>query len=467
MQTPFSFDLILVFGSLSAFLLVGIVLRAKIAFFQRFIIPSCLIGGFIGLIFINSLPLGLDIKLFEAFIYHLFSISFISVGLTAFAEEESAEKKKSGSEVKVIIRGALWGGLIQGITIPAQAIIGGLLVFAFGFLGMDLFPTFGLFAPLGFTQGPGQALSFGKVWEGFGFEHAATIGLIFAAIGFGFAFFVGVPMVNWGIKKVWGSNQPLKLPEAFVKGYFPRHTEKESAGQLSTHSSNVDALAFQTGLVGMVYLVTYGFVKLLNYPMSKTVARLNWGFIFFYGLLVALLTGWILKKVGIVFLIDKRLQKRITGWAIDFLIIATIMAIKPAIVVQYIVPIVVISLFTGIITTAILVFFGNRLDAHNLQRMVLSYGICTGTLSSGLLLLRMTDPDFESPVAIEAGIMALFAAPIVVPSMVVINARFLFGWEIYHSLLVFLGMMIVCMFILKITKLWGSPKFNNRIKENS
>jgi glutamate:Na+ symporter, ESS family len=459
MQTPFSFDLILVFGFLSAFLMLGILLRAKIGFLQRFIIPSCLIGGFLGLIFINVVPLGLDIKLFEAFIYHLFSISFISVGLTAFAEDDTESPNDSGSGAKVILRGALWGGLIQGITIPSQAIVGCLLVFLFGFLGMELFPTFGLFAPLGFTQGPGQALSFGKVWEGFGFEHAATIGLIFAAIGFGFAFFVGVPMVNWGIKKAWGSEKALKLPEAFVKGYFPRHAKKESAGNQSTHSSNVDALAFQTGLVGMVYLMTFGFVKVLNLLMSETVAKLIWGFVFFAGLLVALFTGWVLKKIGVVFLIDKRLQKRITGWAIDFLIIATIMAIKPAIVVQYIIPIVVISLSSGIVTTGILIYFGNRLDAHNLQRMVLSYGICTGTLSSGLLLLRMTDPDFESPVAIEAGIMALFAAPIVVPSMVVLNAKFLFGWEIYHIMLVFLGIMLVSMALLRFTKLWGKPKF--------
>ena len=41
---------------------------------------------------------------------------------------------------------------------------------------------------LGFNEGPGQALSFGKVWEGIGYENAATIGATFATIGFFFAF---------------------------------------------------------------------------------------------------------------------------------------------------------------------------------------------------------------------------------------------------------------------------------------
>ena len=31
-----------------------------------------------------------------------------------------------------------------------------------------------------------------KIWEGLGFEHAATIGLTFAAIGYFFAFFIGI-----------------------------------------------------------------------------------------------------------------------------------------------------------------------------------------------------------------------------------------------------------------------------------
>ena len=221
----------------------------------------------------------------------------------------------------------------------------------------------------------------------------------------------------------------------------------------------MDSLAFQSALVGMVFLMTYGFVTLLNMVMSETLSKLMWGFIFFFGLLIALLLGLVLKKIGLVFLIDKRLQKRITGWSIDFLIIATIMAIKPAIVVQYVVPIVIISLLAGIITTVIFVFFGKRLDAYNLQRLVLSYGTCTGTLSSGLLLLRMTDPDFDSPVAIEAGILALTAAPVVVVSMVLVNAKFLFGWEIVHIMLAFSGILILNLVLLKITKLWGDPKF--------
>jgi ESS family glutamate:Na+ symporter len=458
MQTPFSFDLIISFGFLSVFLLLGLILRANIKFFQKYLIPSSLIGGFTGLLILNVLPVELNLELFETISYHLFSVSFISVGLTAFAGSGGGQNDTSPT-VRGVARGVLWGGLIEGVTLAVQSLVGCSLVFGFVFAGYDLFPTFGLFAPLGFTQGPGQALSFGKVWEGFGFENAATIGLIFATMGFLFAFFVGVPMVGWGIGKIKGDAKRKGLPPEILKGYFVKGSEKESAGKQTTHSANVDCLAFQTGLVGAVYLLTYGFVTLLNLLFSESIGRMNWGFVFFYGLLVALVTGWIMKKTGTNLLIDQTVQKRITGWSIDFLIVSTIFAIKPAIVVKFIVPILVIGLISGIATTIVIVFFGKRLSEYNLERMVLLYGTCTGTLSSGLLLLRIVDPKLDSPVALEAGVLAIGALPFVLVSMLLVNAKFLFGWQIWHIMAAFALMLLFNMTVLKVTGLWGRRRF--------
>jgi len=196
MQSPFPFESMLVFGCLAIMLLTGVLLRAKIAFFQRFLIPSCLIGGILGLILLNTGVTRLSVANLETFAYHLFNVSFISLGLT----RNEASKTTSKSRIH-IFKAPLWMALTQSVIFPLQAITGGVVVALFGFFGIKLFPTFGFLAPLGFEEGPGQALSIGKVWQGFGFEHATTIGLTFAAMGFFFSFFVGVPLVNWGIRK--------------------------------------------------------------------------------------------------------------------------------------------------------------------------------------------------------------------------------------------------------------------------
>ena len=243
--------------------------------------------------------------------------------------------------------------LIQSVTFPLQAIIGGVLVLVLGLFGLKLFPTFGFFAPLGFNEGPGQALSFGKVWEGLGFENAATIGVTFATIGFFFAFFVGVPLVNRGIRKGFAAHTRRELPRDFITGIMDKKQNPQPAGRLTMHSANMDTLTFHACLVGLVYVATYAFVRALGRLFAPQVASMLWGFFFFFGLVFAFFLRWLMRKAGANYLIDNGIQRRITGWSIDFLMVSTVMAIQLQIVWQYAVPILTISLTCGILTTAV------------------------------------------------------------------------------------------------------------------
>ena len=188
MHTPFEMSYFLAFGFIGLCILAGVFLRAKIPFLQKFLVPSCMIGGLAGMIALNLKLIPLPVELFHAIAYHFFIISFISIGLTG---ADAGEKKKGAG--KEVARGAFWMGLVNGVSMSSQALIGSLLILIMGLLGLNLPLQFGLFLPLGFTQGPGQALAVGKAWEASGFTSAVTIGLAFAAIGFFFALFVGIP----------------------------------------------------------------------------------------------------------------------------------------------------------------------------------------------------------------------------------------------------------------------------------
>ena len=453
MQIPFPFETMLLFGSLAAMLLIGVLLRANIPFFQQFLIPSCLIGGILGLILLNTGILKLGVSNLETVAYHFFNISFISVGLT-----NSANRVGSGNRRKGFIKGPLWMALSQTIVFNLQAIIGGIGVILFGFFGFKLFPTFGFFAPLGFEEGPGQALAFGKVWEGLGFEHAATIGLTFAALGYFFAFFVGVPLANWGIRKGLSVHAPQNLPQDFLTGVMSKNQLDRSAGIQTLHAANVDTLAFQAALVGVVYVLTYGLVRALGSFFSPDLASLLWGFFFFFGLAIAFLARWTMAKIGIDHLIDPGIQRRITGWSIDFLVIATIMAIKLAIVWKYILPISTISFFCGIFTTAVLLFLGKRLWSYNLERTVVIFGTVTGTVSCGLLLLRIVDPDFKTPAVIEVALMNVMMLVPLAGLLVLVNATVWWNWSLALTLLVFVAVMVVAFITMRACNLLKSPK---------
>jgi len=452
MRAPFPFHSILLFGFLAILLLMGVVLRARIPFFQRFLFPSCLIGGVLGLILVNTGLVHFSAHDLESFAYHLFNISFISVGLTRGREAHNTSGHK-----KEIVKGSLWMALTQGVTFPLQAAIGGLSVLLFSVFGVKLFPTFGFLVPLGFNEGPGQALSFGKVWETVGFNHAATLGLGFAAVGYFFAFFVGVPLVNHWIRKGSSARGTGGLPRDFLVGLTARGQKRESAGELTLHSANTDSLAFQAALVGLVYVLTYLFVKYFGKVLPPDAGKMLWGFFFFFGLGLALCVRWLMEKMGLEYLVDRGIQRRITGWSVDFLIVATVTAIQVLVVWTYMVPFLTISLVSGILTTLVVLFLGKRLPSYNLERTVAIYGTVTGTVSCGLLLLRIADPEFQTPVALEIAIMNVFVVPIVGGCTVLVNGPLWWHWSTAFTVLVFVFIMAASLTVIKILGLWRRP----------
>ncbi len=238
---PFPFEVILTFSFLSLCLFIGTILRGSLSFFQKYYIPSSLIGGFIGLLvffliqnYFKNFVSYLDYRNFESFAYHIFNLSFISIGLSP---SEKSQKFKEG---------ALWMAFIQGVSFSTQAFLGGILTVLFNSLNVELHPTFGLLLPLGFNEGPGQALSIGKVWETFGFANAATIGLSFATFGYLICFLFGIPLANWGIQK--GFVKDIMISQESRKGFYKKNSFETIQNSKTFHISNIEPLAFQFAL---------------------------------------------------------------------------------------------------------------------------------------------------------------------------------------------------------------------------
>lgn len=444
---PFPFEAVLLFAFLSVLLLCGVLLRAWLGVFQKLLFPASLIGGLLGLAAVNSHVFGFDPELIKAFAYHFFNISFISVGLTP-----PASAAPGGSLPGVILRGSIWMAVLQAATFSLQALAGGLLVLLFALAGMPLFETFGFLVPLAFNEGPGQALSIGRAWEAAGFSDASTIGLSFATIGFFFAFFVGVPMANLGVRK---KRFARGVPDLFfLKGILPKDQRPQSAGNLTTHSASVDCLAFHLAQIGLAYVLTWFLVSGVVYLLPGDAAGILWGFFFLFGLVVAIGLRILLGAAGIARLMDATLQRRITGASVDYLIVATGCGIELLVAGRYGVPIATMALLAGILTTLVVVILGRRLSDYQLERTVAMYGVVTGTVSSGLLLLRIVDPEFETPVAREIGFMNIFAVPIVGGLTFFLNVPLWLDWSLQAACLVLAGVFLASLAILYCRRFW-------------
>ena len=116
-----------------------------------------------------------------------------------------------------------------------------------------------------------------------------------------------------------------------------------------------------------------------------------------------------------------------------------------------------LSVVVSAITILFLIYFGSRLDHFGFERFMGIFGTCTGTGASGLLLLRIVDPEFKSPAAQELGLMNAFTL-LLIPTTLIIYPLPKVG--LLPALLVSVGIIVVCLILLKVFKFWGKPNWN-------
>ena len=117
----------------------------------------------------------------------------------------------------------------------------------------------------------------------------------------------------------------------------------------------------------------------------------------------------IMEKIGIIHLINGETVRRLTGSTVDFMSCAIFMGIQIRQLQEVVCPFTITVLLGTISTFMICLWFGRRAPEYGFERSLVLFGYCTGTAASGLLLLRIVAPEFAPPVAVEVGLMNVFA----------------------------------------------------------
>lgn len=389
----FNWTFMIDFALLSLFLGIATYLKHSFTFFQKYLIPNAMIAGFIGLILgpgaLNLLPL--DPDRMGTLVYHLMAVGFIALALKDRDRDNNKYVGKTGMFIVAtyLIQGIVGFGLTLALVYTAYP---------------DLFPAFGLLLPLGYGQGPGQAYSIGAQWETQGFPYGGSIGLTIATLGYLWACLGGIPLMNYLIKR---KKYPLEDHTRETKSMIH---EEDTPGDMPL-SESIDRITIQFFLIGIVYLATYVSLQGISHMLAplgtfgQTLAQLLWGFHFIIGSLFAILLRVIFdfmkkKKIMIRNYPNNYLLQRISGGCFDFMITASIAAISLGIVMEYIVPIGLISTVGGFVTIFFTIYVCKRIYLkHHLENILALYGMLTGTISTGLALLREVDPNFRSEAA--------------------------------------------------------------------
>src|SRR5699024_8287340 len=189
-----------------------------------------------------------------------------------------------------------------------------------------------------------------------------------------------VPLAESGLKKGISVND-RKIDDYMKRGYYNQNEYTESLGKETTFSGNIDTMTFHFAVVGIVYILSVFFAKLISY--IPVIGEIMSSMLFLIGMLVAHGVKFIMKKLNIDHLIDNQFQKKITGWATDYLIVAAFMAVQLNVVGIWIIPIIIVSLVVALITYIISIYFGKRIGGKNdFERTLGLFGTTTGTVPS-------------------------------------------------------------------------------------
>ncbi|MBQ2987651.1 MAG: hypothetical protein IJD59_00940 [Clostridia bacterium] len=383
-------------------LLAANMLKRKIKFLEKSLIPTSVLGGTILLVIAGIYDVFSQTPLFETkffaengyntleiITYHTLALGFIA---STFKSSKGKLSKQRASEifntgVTTVSTYLLQGFVGMGITILAALVIEG------------FFPAGGLLVAFGFGQGTGQAMNYGNIYElEYGFVGGKTFGLTIAALGFLCASFGGVIHLQILKRRKNRTIQAVSNSEELaMKDIIQAKNEIPMQGSM-------DKMTVEIAFVMITYLITYLIIFWLG-ELLPGMRSVIYGFNFLIGVLSAMLVKQFLKLLKKTSLssreyINDFLMTRVSNFFFDLMVVAGIAAIRLGVLKSYW-GIMIILGVAGLIVT----YAYNRLVAKVLfpayceEQFMMMYGMLSGTASTGTILLREIDGEFKTPAA--------------------------------------------------------------------
>ncbi len=424
-------------------LLVANVVRCNVPLLRRSLLPTALLAG---LLILCLKPWGgfsalVDRHAMEMITYHALGLGFVAMAL------KNKKIKSATTTLKVVETGAVTAStyIIQGLV--------GLIITVPLFLwwnNRDFFYASGLLLPMGYGQGPGQAMNFGGIYSGWATDqgitfHGTDLGLSIAAMGFIVGSLVGVIFMNILRKKGKLSVRQKSEAEQYTLADYQSDDE-------IPHSESIDKLTVQVCLVllvyGLVFLLMHGIEQLdLGDFGTKTLKPLVWGFNFLWGTLIGVLVKVIINRLRKTHVMQREYINnftldRIAGTCFDLMIVAGTAAIDWGNLSGLLLPLILLCLAGAVVTFWYVLRCCKRLyPDYQYEAFFSMFGMLTGTASNGMILLREIDPRFETPAANNLVLQTIPALAFGFPVLLLVG----FAPQSFHNTLITVGILVAAL----------------------
>ncbi|MCY7371129.1 MAG: hypothetical protein LH479_09745 [Polaromonas sp.] len=388
---------------LTALLWAGLALRAQVGVFRRLFLPVSVIAGALGLLLGPQLagPLLQGLSPWAGGLIPDTSVAvwaqlpglLISVVFAALF----LGKALPGA-------GEIWRGsgpqLFLGYTMSfGQYAIGLLLVMLVLTPLFGTNPLAGLLLEISMTGGHGTAAGLGNTFEQLGFAEGRDLALALATVGLVGGLLLGTLFVNIAARKniIDPGGSALESGAAPIKQLAPQRDD-----EAIEPSGVVEALSLQVGLIGFAVLTGIALQQLLQ--QAERLLWVQWtGQLMAYiplfplAMIGGALLQWALTAVGRGYWVDGRLIERISGCALDLIIVSALATLSLSAIGAQFWPFVLLAV-AGLAWTSFcfLVLAPRFMPEHWFARGVGDFGQGTGMVVSGLVLMRMADPNGRS-----------------------------------------------------------------------
>ena len=228
------------------------------------------------------------------------------------------------------------------------------------------------------------------------YDEASAFGTTYATIGMLYGIIAGIIILNIGIRKGWVSAE--KSGNLSDEDYTGILKKEHRVKFMKSYTSDIafDPLTMHFAIVMAIMIVAYGLLEVLHkIPLFSGFA------IYVPAIIVSLVAGIILRKTPLGDFLDSESLAHIGSLALEYLIVTAIATMKLDVIMNNAGAILTISLVGLALTTIVLMTLPRLwLKEHWLENAMVMFGSWTGSTATGMMLLRIADPELETdPVA--------------------------------------------------------------------
>lgn len=395
---------------LGIFLLIGKVLRVKVRWIQKIFLPSSIVGGFVALF----LGPGVFGAIADKLGYHQFadggllgenvlSIWSTLPGLlisvvfaTLFMGQDLPGPKRivniAGPQLSVGVAMAT-GQYVAGLLLTVA-----ILVPLFG-----ISPMAGALIEIGYEGGHGTAAGMIPVFKELGWSEGGDLAIGVATVGLVGGVVLGVALINWAVRT--GRTQIVKETAnrsvEEQQGLF-RSDENYVAAHMTVRPSSIEPLSLHVAFLALAILIGQAMLSGLQWMEQMLwidhIKLMAFVPLFPLAMIGGIIVQVLLKAVGYSHIIDSQMMLRIQGLALDILILAAMATISIKAISDNLVPFLVLCLGGVVLNLFVLLWLTPRtIPEYWFERGIGDFGQGMGVTATGLILMRIVDPEGKSP----------------------------------------------------------------------